>query len=233
MCVLYNDGGSSVLANDLRVGRLSFCRLASCWPLLMPRPDTQKALPILKEGLLPSVGKTLQNAVTKYHPCNGRPRVTRSAGSPLRYVLNRMHYPRAVRSARGSIPECRPARSVRARTPARTVRVEPLFPSSDRLRVLQNLVSARPWPSAASPQASSALRMQRRRTNRFAVGRLRRRLWRLNGPTPGLGTSPRGTFWPDGWALTRVWRRDDAVSRTRDPGNPHPACRGRSIMHRV
>ena len=33
-------------------------------------------------------------------------------------------------------------------------------------RLLQNLVSARPWPSAASPQASPALRMQRRRTNR-------------------------------------------------------------------
>jgi hypothetical protein len=31
----------------------------------------------------------------------------------------------------------------------------------DRVRGLQNLVSARPWPSAASPQASSALRMQR------------------------------------------------------------------------
>src|SRR3954470_18641583 len=34
------------------------------------------------------------------------------------------------------------------------------------VRVLQNLVSARPWPSVASPHASSALRMQRRRTNR-------------------------------------------------------------------
>ena len=31
-------------------------------------------------------------------------------------------------------------------------------------RLLQNLVSARPWPSVASPQASSALRIQRRRT---------------------------------------------------------------------
>jgi hypothetical protein len=29
---------------------------------------------------------------------------------------------------------------------------------------LKNLVSARPWPSAASPQAPSALRIQRRRT---------------------------------------------------------------------
>ena len=34
------------------------------------------------------------------------------------------------------------------------------------MRLLQNLVSAGPWPSAASPRASSALRIQRRRTNR-------------------------------------------------------------------
>jgi hypothetical protein len=34
------------------------------------------------------------------------------------------------------------------------------------LRLLQNLVSARPWVSVASPQASSALRIQGRRTNR-------------------------------------------------------------------
>jgi len=34
------------------------------------------------------------------------------------------------------------------------------------VRDLQNLVSARPSSRAASPQASSALRIQRRRTNR-------------------------------------------------------------------
>ena len=38
--------------------------------------------------------------------------------------------------------------------------------STQTLRPLQNLVSAGPWPSAASPWASSALRIQSRRTNR-------------------------------------------------------------------
>jgi len=42
--------------------------------------------------------------------------------------------------------------------------------SSLRVRLLQNLVSARPWWSAASPQASSALRMQTRRTKPLRGG---------------------------------------------------------------
>ena len=37
---------------------------------------------------------------------------------------------------------------------------------AQKLRLLQNLVSAGPWPSAALPRASSALRIQSRRTNR-------------------------------------------------------------------
>ena len=41
-----------------------------------------------------------------------------------------------------------------------------ILPFHRQVRHLQNLVSARPWPSAASPQTSSALRIQRRRTNR-------------------------------------------------------------------
>src|SRR4051794_22936508 len=39
-------------------------------------------------------------------------------------------------------------------------------PVASRVRDLKNLVSAGPSPSAASPHASPALRMQRRRTNR-------------------------------------------------------------------
>src|SRR4051794_24359061 len=38
---------------------------------------------------------------TMDHPSNGRPRVTRSARLALRYVFNRMDYPRAVRRVLG------------------------------------------------------------------------------------------------------------------------------------
>jgi hypothetical protein len=60
------------------------------------------------------------------------------------------------------------------------------------LRLLQNLVSARSWPSAASPQALLALRMQRRRTKPLRGGPIALGLWGLNGPTPCLGNRREG-----------------------------------------
>lgn len=60
--------------------------------------------------------------------------------------------------------------------------------ASSAVRDLQNLVSARPWPGAASPRAPSALRIQWRRTNRdrspgygICKQRLNRRARRLRG----------------------------------------------------
>ena len=74
---------------------------------------------------------------------------------------------------------------------------------SSALRHLQNLVSARPWPSAASPRAPSALRMQRRRTKPLR-----------GGPT---APSPMEFEWPD---------RGPLVSSRGSPG-PADRCPGR------
>jgi hypothetical protein len=60
--------------------------------------------------------------------------------------------------------------------------------------ILQNLVSARPSVSAASSQASSALRMQRRRTKPLRGGPTAPCLWGLNRPSPGLGTRQEGSL---------------------------------------
>jgi hypothetical protein len=65
------------------------------------------------------------------------------------------------------------------------------------LRPLQDLVSARPWPSAASPQAPSALRIQRRRTNR--------------------GRGPAMEFVSKGWIGGRGGR-EDRLKRRSDRG---------------
>jgi len=79
-------------------------------------------------------------------------------------------------------------RLVSARCGVSPVRGHPCLPGLPRgggppLRHLQNLVSARPSSSAASPQASSALRMQRRRTKPLR-----------GGPTAG---SPMRIEWSD------------------------------------
>jgi hypothetical protein len=64
--------------------------------------------------------------------------------------------------------------------------------------------------------------------SRFAVGRLPVRLWGLNRPTPASRTAGRG-LWRDGALRAGMWRRGEAVDRSRDPGSPHPACPGRSL----
>jgi len=48
-----------------------------------------------------------------------------------------------------------------------------------RFSPLQNLVSARPWPSAASLRPRRPCGCKGGGRSRFAVGRLRRRLWGL------------------------------------------------------
>ena len=87
--VLYNDGGGDTYFMDhLRMifewGGFPFCRWYSKKrrPLLCS-PRYRKGLAHPEGGTATSVGRTLQNAVTKYHPCNGRPRVTRSGGIDL------------------------------------------------------------------------------------------------------------------------------------------------------
>ena len=66
--------------------------------------------------------------------------------------------------------------------------------SVDAMRDLQNLVSARPWPSAASPQASSALRMQRRRTKPLRGGPTAPSPMEFEWLDPGPLDAPEGPF---------------------------------------
>ena len=66
--------------------------------------------------------------------------------------------------------------------------------------------------------------------SRFAVGRLRRRLWRLNGPTPGLWMPPGGVFRPDGAVLAAdvsTWRCGRPGSRPRES----PPRLSRAVAH--
>src|SRR5512135_3299467 len=89
------------------------------------------------------------------------------------------------------------------------------------MRLLQNLVSARPSVSAASPQASSALWIQRRRTKPLRGGPTAPCLWGLNRPTPYLRTrresSLAGRSGPRAGVLT--WRRcrPESLSRESSP----------------
>jgi hypothetical protein len=62
------------------------------------------------------------------------------------------------------------------------------------VRHLQNLVSARPWPSAASPRASSALRMQRRRTKPLRGGPTARSPLGIESPDPMPREPPGGVL---------------------------------------
>ena len=91
---------------------------------------------------------------------------------------------------------------------------------SSRVRLLQNLVSARPWPSAASPQAPSALRMQRRRTKPLRGGPTAPSPMEIEWLDPRPLDAPGGVFGVTEGSSHGRDRRGNAVSRGRVPRIP-------------
>src|SRR5512142_3352550 len=102
-----------------------------------------------------------------------------------------------------------------------------------KVRLLQNLVSARPWPSAASPQASSALRMQRRRTKPLRGGPTAPSPMGIESPDPMPREPPGGVL---GVTQRSSWRLGDVAMKSAGvaiQGVPVPPVEGGRSRTRV